>query len=100
MASAHKLHKGTVSVSRAPSRRGSHSQRRRGQLRHFLFASRRLSHRGRGPRVSETSYAERIRRGRPNGGKGLSNRCRSEEHTSELQSRGLISYAVFCLKKK
>src|ERR1043165_10116670 len=26
--------------------------------------------------------------------------CRSEEHTSELQSRGLISYAVFCLKKK
>src|ERR1043165_10264620 len=32
-----------------------------------------------------------------------SRRCRrrrSEEHTSELQSRGLISYAVFCLKKK
>src|ERR1043165_8841198 len=27
-------------------------------------------------------------------------RHRSEEHTSELQSRGLISYAVFCLKKK
>src|ERR1043165_5357793 len=27
-------------------------------------------------------------------------RDRSEEHTSELQSRGLISYAVFCLKKK
>ena len=26
--------------------------------------------------------------------------CRSEEHTSELQSRGLISYAVFCLKNK
>src|ERR1043165_7587641 len=25
-------------------------------------------------------------------------RQRSEEHTSELQSRGLISYAVFCLK--
>src|ERR1043165_10213894 len=25
---------------------------------------------------------------------------RSEEHTSELQSRGLTSYAVFCLKKK
>src|ERR1043165_6986434 len=24
---------------------------------------------------------------------------RSEEHTSELQSRALISYAVFCLKK-
>src|ERR1043165_9017348 len=27
-------------------------------------------------------------------------KVRSEEHTSELQSRGLISYAVFCLKKK
>src|SRR5213594_2718700 len=27
-------------------------------------------------------------------------RLRSEEHTSELQSRTLISYAVFCLKKK
>src|SRR5216110_3289028 len=27
-------------------------------------------------------------------------RSRSEEHTSELQSRELISYAVFCLKKK
>src|SRR5213075_3570401 len=27
-------------------------------------------------------------------------RPRSEEHTSELQSRLVISYAVFCLKKK
>src|SRR5213075_3548326 len=27
-------------------------------------------------------------------------RGRSEEHTSELQSRLVISYAVFCLKKK
>src|ERR1043166_9957634 len=27
-------------------------------------------------------------------------RSRSEEHTSELQSRFGISYAVFCLKKK
>src|SRR5213594_3128579 len=33
---------------------------------------------------------------------GVMNRLglRSEEHTSELQSRTLISYAVFCLKKK
>src|SRR3546814_1087356 len=30
---------------------------------------------------------------------GFSN-CRSEEHTSELQSLMRISYAVFCLKKK
>src|SRR3546814_5508224 len=27
-------------------------------------------------------------------------RCRSEEHTSELQSLMRIAYAVFCLKKK
>ena len=27
-------------------------------------------------------------------------KIRSEEHTSELQSRPHISYAVFCLKKK
>src|SRR3546814_9570890 len=30
----------------------------------------------------------------------LSSGTRSEEHTSELQSRMRISYAVFCLKKK
>ena len=32
--------------------------------------------------------------------KGHSYWRRSEEHTSELQSRESISYAVFCLKKK
>ena len=30
----------------------------------------------------------------------LGGQLRSEEHTSELQSRPHISYAVFCLKKK
>ena len=30
----------------------------------------------------------------------MTDRLRSEEHTSELQSRIRISYAVFCLKKK
>src|SRR3546814_10701163 len=30
----------------------------------------------------------------------LEEACRSEEHTSELQSLMRISYAVFCLKKK
>src|SRR3546814_6242342 len=30
----------------------------------------------------------------------VSRKCRSEEHTSELQSLMRISYAVFCLKKK
>src|ERR1051326_9371460 len=28
----------------------------------------------------------------------VSKTCRSEEHTSELQSHSFISYAVFCLK--
>src|SRR3546814_9586550 len=31
---------------------------------------------------------------------GRSDKSRSEEHTSELQSLMRISYAVFCLKKK
>src|SRR5881227_4435636 len=31
---------------------------------------------------------------------GFAEERRSEEHTSELQSRTVISYAVFCLKKK
>src|SRR3546814_7170841 len=31
---------------------------------------------------------------------GREQACRSEEHTSELQSLMRISYAVFCLKKK
>src|SRR5213594_308843 len=40
-----------------------------------------------------------VAQGRP--GSGRDHRgLRSEEHTSELQSRTLISYAVFCLKKK
>src|SRR6188474_3879309 len=34
------------------------------------------------------------------GGAAASDAGRSEEHTSELQSRNDISYAVFCLKKK
>src|SRR3546814_5199708 len=35
----------------------------------------------------------------PRCGPGRSRPCRSEEHTSELQSLMRISYAVFCLKK-
>src|SRR5213075_3081649 len=43
------------------------------------------------------SAVPRARRpGEPREGKG----GRSEEHTSELQSRLVSSYAVFCLKKK
>src|SRR3546814_7964531 len=33
-------------------------------------------------------------------GTSIESDCRSEEHTSELQSLMRISYAVFCLKKK
>src|SRR3546814_4918342 len=36
----------------------------------------------------------------PAEGKAWMAHCRSEEHTSELQSLMRISYAVFCLKKK
>src|SRR3546814_20385226 len=36
----------------------------------------------------------------PTGASIPSQRLRSEEHTSELQSLMRISYAVFCLKKK
>src|SRR5213083_576258 len=39
-------------------------------------------------------------RGRPRRSCRCSASCRSEEHTSELQSLAVISYAVFCLKKK
>src|SRR3546814_8400737 len=57
-----------------------------------------LSHRGRHPRKT----ARRTIGGSPGAGRahrdGLI--CRSEEHTSELQSLMRISYAVFCLKKK
>src|SRR6187431_3536033 len=34
------------------------------------------------------------------GPRGEAQARRSEEHTSELQSRTVISYAAFCLKKK
>src|SRR3546814_6127338 len=36
----------------------------------------------------------------PNRRERLDEDCRSEEHTSELQSLMRISYSVFCLKKK
>src|SRR5213594_4614195 len=47
-------------------------------------------------------HARQPGRSRLPGGHRLDERGggRSEEHTSELQSRTLTSYAVFCLKKK
>src|SRR3546814_5433821 len=45
----------------------------------------------RGDRVPGREHPRRLRR---------HHLCRSEEHTSELQSLMRISYAVFCLKKQ
>src|ERR1043166_10308627 len=46
-------------------------------------------------------WLDRARPSRSRPGCRSAPRCdRSEEHTSELQSRFGISYAVFCLKKK
>src|SRR3546814_9843882 len=59
-------------------------------------AARRLSHLSAYPLVHQNRYKKCAGEA---GGKA-SNRGRSEEHTSELQSLMRISYAVFCLKKK
>src|SRR5213596_1417754 len=56
-----------------------------------LFRSRRLP-----GRSTPRRRVSRTDRGRST----PAGRARSEEHTSELQSHGLMSYAVFCLKKK
>src|SRR3546814_5145105 len=53
-------------------------------------------HTCRGTSVPEPRF--RNRTGQPAECRGGA--CRSEEHTSELQSLMRISYAVFCLKKK
>src|SRR3546814_5883494 len=64
-----------------------------------------------GDQMSDARTESRVDTGSPEGHiprrvtKGGSHRCapsycRSEEHTSELQSLMRISYAVFCLKKK
>src|SRR5213083_3193372 len=50
----------------------------------------------RSPRTSARAWR---RRGRCRAPRGRGSR-RSKEHTSELQSLAVISYAVFCLKKK
>src|ERR1043166_9849279 len=54
------------------------------------------------PRPRPTGCGRRGARAAPVSPRDLSGRQahRSEEHTSELQSRFGISYAVFCLKKK
>src|SRR3546814_4894290 len=49
--------------------------------------------------VYRSGYAN-VHRGAYYFSQHLTDRYRSEEHTSELQSLMRISYAVFCLKKK
>src|SRR3546814_6813010 len=55
---------------------------------------------GASPRGTRGSPRGRRRRSPAAGGSDPARGCRSEEHTSELQSLMRISYAVFCLKKK
>src|SRR3546814_2702794 len=50
--------------------------------------------------VMRSGYSKESIKGRYNELIEITDRCRSEEHTSALQSLMRISYAVFCLKKK
>src|SRR3546814_2016289 len=60
----------------------------------FLNAPKRKRLQRRSDRASYKSHETK------QSGAAHSMQCRSEEHTSELQSLMRISYAVFCLKKK
>src|SRR3546814_4592990 len=51
-------------------------------------------------RVTEAGCASTLAFELSDGDERIVVNCRSEEHTSELQSLMRISYAVFCLKKK
>src|SRR3546814_6583585 len=66
--------------------------------RHDIPLPRCLARRGATGRARSRRRPGRAHWRRCDGGSRL--RCRSEEHTSELQSLMRISYAVFCLKKK
>src|SRR3546814_5631139 len=66
---------------------------------HFVFAIEIIASRGLGAGCAgkeQTRCEERYKRHK-NSWLGI---CRSEEHTSELQSLMRISYAVFCMNKK
>src|SRR3546814_1929108 len=70
-----------------------------------LFARNHIGFSGNAKRAKAEHVGRRLSQNTPSTGanKSLSNlfqRCRSEEHTSELQSLMRISYAVFCLKTK
>src|SRR3546814_4631487 len=53
-----------------------------------------------GPRLPERRALVLLAVGQEHRNPDVGGACRSEEHTSELQSLMRISYAVFCLKKK
>src|SRR3546814_7696855 len=62
-----------------------------------------LTAQGQSPRLDQSGRTRRPQYGVAAPGDAGPRRrqiCRSEEHTSELQSLMRISYAVFCLKKK
>src|SRR3546814_5128343 len=65
-----------------------------GQYREWMAGERKMNLR---PQGQESRSPVSENRDRLSSGEA---RCRSEEHTSELQSLMRISYAVFCLQKK
>src|SRR3546814_2183722 len=72
-----------------------------------LFRSDRCSEHGGKWGIFKQNFDTAVKVGRPaaramakNDPDYMVSECRSEEHTSELQSLMRISYAVFCLKKK
>src|SRR3546814_4492684 len=83
-----------VHVPRLPARGGRAASRVGGGRRRQIARHRR----GDQPQFFRRRAAAVLPRLRD--GAVLSQRKRSEEHTSELQSLMRISYAVFCLKKK
>src|SRR3546814_9433254 len=92
------------SASRQHSARRSliPSIRRRSAARRADRRAQQASHRWSGwsPDTAKPRTGRRSRKRRGGSATTSLSTCRSEEHTSELQSLMRISYAVFCLKKK
>src|SRR3546814_8400186 len=77
-----------------------HARGRRARVAGHLLRSTRYDRRA-GVRAFAVERGERRTSDTASGcGSCSGTACRSEEHTSELQSLMRISYAVFCLKKK
>src|SRR3546814_4251888 len=87
----------TLSVHKGPRVRADLKKGRGRSSIPLMLSQRRLSGRNAEAEKRATEgYADGQDLCRPPG----SDKARSEEHTSELQSLMRISYAVFCLKKK